>query len=440
MINRYTRGPMGKIWSEDQRLRNWVRVDVEAMRARAQLGEISVAIPDDLQHTINIDAGAIEELETKEGGTGHDVMAFLDYTSPQLPPALRPHWHYYMTSMDCGDTGLMLQLVESLTLIQEDIIAFMLTLRARAHEFKYTPMIGRTHTVHAEPITFGVKLANWHDEMGRHFERTQQLMKRLTVGKLSGAVGMYTLPPNVEQIVCQRLGLVPTITTQVISRDIIAEYVTVLGLIAGSIRKFAMAGRLMQQTEVRELQEAFRKGQKGSSAMPHKRNSIGAENVSGLAAVIQGYTHAAYENQLTLHERDISNSGSERIILPDASILIDYILARFTRIVKGWSVFPDRMLYNLSLTKGLIFSQDVQALLADKSGLPRQEAHALAYDIAQACWETGADFKQALLDNPRIASLVSPSDIESCFVLDEKLKYIDHIFDQVFGTHNGLGD
>ncbi|MBX4204924.1 MAG: adenylosuccinate lyase [Candidatus Doudnabacteria bacterium] len=436
MIKRYTREPMGEIWSDDQRFRYWVLVETEAMRARAELGEIEVTVPENLGDRIKIDAAAIELLEVgtpEKPGNGHDVVSFLEYTSPQLPEELRPHWHGKMTSMDPGDTSLMMQLVASLKLIMAGVSGLMDMLKKRAFEHKYTPMIGRTHIVHAEPITFGVKLANWYDEMIRHTERMEQLMDRLAVGKLSGAVGMYTLDPKVEQIVCRRLGLSPVIATQVISRDIIAEYMTVLGLIAGSIRKFATTSRLMQQTEVRELQEPFRKGQKGSSAMPHKRNPVGGENISGLTHVIQAFVQVAFANQVTWHERDISNSGPERIILPDASILMDYILARFTKIVAGWSVFPERMAANLNLTKGLVYSQEVQALIAEKSGLPRQQAYGLVYEIAQRCWETGEDFQKALINTGEIRERISEAEIIGCFDLKEKIKHVDYIFSQVFG-------
>ncbi len=437
MIPRYTRKEMGEIWSDDNRLRNWVRVEVEAMRARHFLGLNPIEVPDGLEDTIKIDAAAIEHLETKEGGTGHDVMAFLEYTSPQLPEELRPYWHLEMTSMDPGDTSLMLQLTASLRLIQQDIRLLMETIKKRALEHKYTPMIGRTHIVHAEPITFGVKLANWYDELARHRERIDQLQARTCIGKLSGAVGMYTMPPTVEEAVCEGLGLVPVVSTQVISRDHMVEYMTALANLCGSIRKFAVAGRLMQQTEVGELQEAFKKGQKGSSAMPHKRNPIGSENVSGLVTVVQSLVNAAFETQPTWQERDISNSGVERIILPDASILTDYILARFTKIVAGWSVFPDRMRANLNMTKGLIFSQDVQAMVAEKSGLPRKDAYALVYEVAQGCWESGYGFRDALSGNQQIMSRITVEDLDRCFDLKEKLKHTDYIFEKVFGAVPG---
>jgi adenylosuccinate lyase len=301
---------------------------------------------------------------------------------------------------------------------------------ARTHQ--NTPMIGRTHGVHAEPITFGVKLANWHAELARHVDRLLALNERAASGKLSGAVGIYTLPPSVEQQVCARLNLKPIVATQIISRDIHAEYLCVLALIGGTIAKIAIAGRMLQQTEVGEVQEEFSKNQTGSSAMPHKRNPIGLENMTGMARALRGYAVTGLENQETWHERDLANSGPERIVLADASILLDYMVHRMRSIVQGWVVNPERMLANINMTGGLVFSQNVQSALANKSGMARKDAYGIVRDIAQACFDSRQDFRGALLDDPRVTSHLSPEELDECFSLPHNLRHVDHIFHIVF--------
>jgi len=440
MIKRYTREAMGRIWSDLRKFENWVRLEAESIRAQVALGmvEIPHPIPGDLEQTIVIDPDEIQLIEDGDGterypGTGHDVMAFLQHTSEQLPEWLRPFWHLRMTSMDPGETSFFMQISESLRIIRQDVADLMLAVKDRALEHKHTPCIGRTHGVHAEPITFGVKLANWYAELDRHLIRIDQAYPRLAVGKLSGAVGMYTMDPQVESTVCQRLGLTPIIATQVIGRDLVAEYLSLLALIASSVEKIATNLRDLQKTEIREIQEPFRKGQKGSSAMPHKRNPVGLENCCGLARVVQSNADVALRNQVNWHERDIANSSAERVVVVDSSIALDYILARLTRIIKGMTVNAERMLHNLNMTKGLVYSQEVMALVAERSGMPRTDAHRVVYDIAQACWDSGDDFRLALKASRQLEA-IPEGEIDKCFDLSEKIKHTDYIFNQVFGA------
>jgi adenylosuccinate lyase len=427
MLKRYSRADMAQIWSDKSRFGYWVAVEVAVLRAKVQLGLIQVQVPDDLEDRIVIDVSEIERIEER---TSHDVTAFLEHTSAQLPDDLKPHWHDKMTSYDTQDTALGLQLDASLNLILRGLENLMEVIHDLGLKHTDTAMIGRTHGVHAEPITFGVKAANWHAELARHSRRLQAVQNRAAVGKLSGAVGMYTLPPQVEEKVCEMLGLKPTIATQIISRDIHAEYLFVLALIAGTIAKIATNGRLMQQTEIGELQEAFGKNQTGSSAMPHKRNPIGQENETGMARMMRGYALVGLENQDTWHERDLANSGPERIVLPDASILLDYMINRMRRIIQGWVVNPDRMMENLDKIGGLIYSQDVVALLTEKAGLPRQVAYTIVREIAQACITSRGNFCDALLADERVTSIVSVDDIRNCFSLPEKLKYVGYVMER----------
>jgi adenylosuccinate lyase len=339
-----------------------------------------------------------------------------------------------MTSYDTQDTALSLQLAASVKQILSRIEKLKTVLKEKAFEYRNTPQIGRTHGVHAEPITFGVKIANWYNEFSRHEKRLERLLEQVSVGKISGAVGMYTLDPKVEKETCKILGLKPIIATQIIARDIIAEYVATLAIIAGTIEKIGVTIRTLQRTEILEAQEYFDpKNQRGSSAMPHKRNPISAENLSGMANIMRGYASAALGTISTWDERDISNSGQERIYLPDASILLDYMLNRLSSLVEKWIIYPERMKDNLNLTKGLVFSQNVQTLLAEKSNLPREEAYKIVRDIAQGCWESKEDFKKSLLKNSDVMKYLSIKDIEKCFDISTKLKYVDYIFKKVFG-------
>jgi len=420
---------MGEIWEDKTRFTHLAEVETAVLRAKVKLGELKVKVPEDLVASLKIDVKEIERIERE---TGHDVIAFLIHTTPQLPKELQLYWHEDMTSYDPQDTGLSLQLVSSIELIWEKMLYLMKAIKNRAFEHKYTLQIGRTHGVHAEPITFGVELANWYDEFKRHIIRLKQLKELVSVGKISGAVGMFTLDPAIEEIACNSLGLKPIIASQIISRDIIAEYLAKIAIIGGTIEKIAVNIRTLQRTEILEAQEYFSPTQRGSSAMPHKKNPIGSENLSGLARVLRGYALTAMEDQNTWDQRDIANSGPERIILPDASILLDYMLARLTGIIEKWIIYPEKMEENLKITKGLIFSQDVQSLMARKSGLPKKEAYKIVQDVAFKCWDKRTGFLEELLQDEKIMKYLSGGELRSCFNIKAKVKHTDYIFKKVF--------
>lgn len=432
MIERFTREEMGYIWSPEQKFTNWARVEIAVLRARVARGELKVEVPEDLENSIHIITKEIDRIEAEK--THHDVKAFLEHTEEQLPEKLRSYWHDRLTSYDPHDTGLSLQIGASIELLQSGLKAMMTNIKRLALEHKYTPQVGRTHMVHAEPITFGVALANWYDECTRHEERLIDIAKRTRVGKISGAVGMYTLDPAIEAEVCKSLGLEPIIATQIISRDIIADYLQTNALIAGTLQKIADNIRQMQSTEVGEVAEYFEPGSTGSSAMPHKQNPQYSENVSGLVEVIRAYATAGLALQRDLYQRVLCNSGPERIILPDSSILLDFILARMTGVLDTLIVYPERMLQNLDITKGLIYSQNVQALIAEKSGLPREKAYALVRTVVdESLTPAGISFVDQLTISPPIREHVDEKEILECFELKRMLKHVDYIFERVFG-------
>jgi len=430
MIPRYTDPEMEKIFSEKTKYFGWNKVETAVLRARVAIEGLDVRVPRGLEKKIKVVPAEVDRIE--KDITKHDVIAYLMHISPQLPEDLRPHYHRELTSMVPCDTTLFMQLRDSTSLLMTRVKDLMSAIRGRSFEYKNTAMIGRSHGVHAEPLTFGVVLANFYAEFERQLERLQRVKKSVSVGKMSNAVGMFDFDPKIEEDACRRLKIKPIIATQIISRDIIAEYLTLLANIGGSLEKLGIKTRLSQITEIREIQEYFSKDQRGSSAMPHKRNPIGAENISGMARVLRGYSIVGLENQNTWHERDIANSGPERIVIPDASILLSYMLKRMTGIVSKMFVYPKRMAKNLNLTKGLIFSQKVQSTLADKSKLPREEAYGIIKDIAQKCWDNGRDFQKTLLKNPQVRKYLSEEDILSCFNLEEKLRSVDYIFKRVF--------
>ncbi|MFH1298436.1 MAG: adenylosuccinate lyase [Patescibacteria group bacterium] len=436
MLKRYSRDGMSGIWSEANKFFNWLLVEIAVLKARRRIGELIHEVPLGLEERINIKPEEINRIEKEI--TKHDVVAFLMHISPQFPEELRPWLHRGLTSYDIGDTALSLQLRESVNILIQTIIELMSVIKMIALEHKYTPEIGRTHGIHAEPITFGVKLANWYEELWRHLDRLRRLSVSVSVGKISGAVGMYTINPKIEELVCKELGLKPVIATQIISRDIVAEYMSTLGIVAATIGKISTNLRLLSQTEIGEIMEPFDKDQIGSSAMPHKKNPIGNENLSGLMRVACSNVQVAYENLATCwHERSLDNSGSERVIIADTSILLDYAMARLTGIIEKMRVFPGRMISNLNQTKGLIFSQEVMMLVAEKSGLPREEAHTLVRNVALECWESGTDFLEALLSNNSIMQFVDEKDVKSCFNLEDKLCYVDYIFNKAFHNQEG---
>ncbi|MBU2219362.1 adenylosuccinate lyase [Patescibacteria group bacterium] len=432
MNKRYSRKKMVNLWSDKTKFFNWLKVEFTVMQARIEREEIKAKIPKDLLRKIIINPDEIHRIEKEV--TKHDVIAFLMQVSPQLPEKLQSWFHNKMTSYDPQDTGLGITLVESTKIIIDDVKQVMVVMRRIALEHKYIPMIGRTHGVHAEPITFGVKVANWYDEMNRHLLRLKRLKKAVAFGKLSGAVGMYTLDPEIEEIVCAKLRLKPTIATQIISRDIVSEYVAVMAIIAGTIGKICTTLRGLARTEIREVMEYFDPNQRGSSAMPHKKNPISWENISGICRDIGSRFMTAFQNQITWDERDLANSGSERLILPEVSVYTDYILARFTTSLDKMIIFPDQMKKNLEITKGLIFSQDVQSLLARKSGLPREQAYEIIRQEALKCWQSNFsfDFYTMLKKNRTIIEYVSEKELGECFSLKKKLQHVDYIFKKVF--------
>ncbi|WP_088816200.1 MULTISPECIES: adenylosuccinate lyase [Listeria] len=428
MIERYTREEMGKIWTEENRFKAWLEVEILACEAWAELGDIPKADVAKIREHATFDVERIKEIELE---TRHDVVAFTRAVSETLG-AERKWVHYGLTSTDVVDTANSYLLKQANEILRKDLENFIQILADKAREHKNTVMMGRTHGVHAEPTTFGLKLALWHEEMKRNLERFDHAAKGVEFGKISGAVGTYAnIDPFVEEYVCKHLGTTPApISTQTLQRDRHAEYVATLALIATSVEKFAVEVRGLQKSEVREVEEAFAKGQKGSSAMPHKRNPIGSENVTGLARVIRGHMMTAYENVPLWHERDISHSSAERIILPDATILLDYILSRFGNIVKNLSVFPDNMKRNMDATLGLIYSQRVLLSLIDK-GMAREEAYDTVQPKAMEAWETKTSFRTLVENEPKITALLSEKEIDDCFDYHYHLKNVDLIFNRL---------
>ena len=428
MIERYTREEMGAIWTEENKYKAWLEVEILACEAWAKLG----AIPEEDVKAIRKNASfSVERIYEIEQETRHDVVAFTRTVSESLGPE-RKWVHYGLTSTDVVDTALSYLLKQANDIIREDLKRFIRALNEKALEHKHTVMMGRTHGVHAEPTTFGLKLALWLEEMKRNLERFNEAAERVEYGKLSGAVGTYAnIDPFVEEYVCKQLGLTPApLSTQTLQRDRHAAYMSVLALIATSIEKFATEIRGLQKTETREVEEFFRKGQTGSSAMPHKRNPIASENMSGMARVVRGYMVTAYENVSLWHERDISHSLAERIILPDATIAINYMLNRFSNVVKNLTVYPENMKRNIDKTYGVIFSQRVLLALIDK-GLPREEAYSIVQPLAMEAWETETHFKTLLEQNKTVKEKLTNDEIDDCFDYTYHLKNVDFVFERL---------
>jgi adenylosuccinate lyase len=429
MIPRYTHPDMGRIWSDQRRYETWLLVEMAAADAMASAGIVPPDAARDIRERGGFDIARIEEIEQT---TQHDVIAFTTAVAERVGPSAR--WlHFGMTSSDVIDTAQALQMREACDLILKDLDELASAIRDRADEHRRTPMIGRTHGVHAEPMTFGLKLALWYAEVQRDIERVQRARTTISVGKLSGAVGTFAhLPPEIEADVCRRLDLVPApVASQVIQRDRHAELLGTLAITAASLEKFALEIRGLQKTEIGEVEEPFAKGQKGSSAMPHKRNPIGCEQICGLARLIRGNAHAALENVALWHERDISHSSVERVILPDSFIALDHMLRRFTRIVRGMVVYPERMRENLNRSRGVVFSGTVLLELA-KKGVSREQAYEWVQRNAMRSFAEQRDFKSLLLADPDVARALTPHEIERAFDLDEQLKHVDHIFSRVF--------
>jgi adenylosuccinate lyase len=433
MIARYTHPDMGRIWSDQRRYETWLLVETAAADAMAAAGIVPADAARDIRERGGFDIARIDEIEQT---TQHDVIAFTTAVAEKVGPSAR--WlHFGLTSSDVIDTAQALQMREACDLILKDLAGVSEAIRERALEHRRTPMIGRTHGVHAEPMTFGLKLALWYAEVDRDIERMRRARTVVSVGKLSGAVGTFAhLPPAIEEDVCRRLGLeAAPVASQVIQRDRHAELLATLAITAASLEKFALEIRGLQKTELGELEEPFGKGQKGSSAMPHKRNPIGCEQIVGLARLIRGNCQAAFENIALWHERDISHSSVERVILPDSFIALDHMLRRFTRIVRGMVVNADRMRENLNRSRGVVFSGTVLLDLA-KKGVSREQAYEWVQRNAMQSFAEQRDFKALLLADDDVTRVLPPAEIERAFDLDEQLKHVDYIFDRVFKTRS----
>ncbi|WP_270573430.1 adenylosuccinate lyase [Bacillus glycinifermentans] len=428
MIERYSRPEMAAIWTDENRFQAWLEVEIFACEAWAELGVIPKEDVKVLRQNASFDIDRILEIEKD---TRHDVVAFTRAVSETLGEE-RKWVHYGLTSTDVVDTALSYLLKQANDILLKDLERFIDILKEKAKEHKYTVMMGRTHGVHAEPTTFGLKLALWYEEMKRNLERFKQAKEGIEVGKISGAVGTYAnIDPFVEKYVCEKLGLKPApISTQTLQRDRHADYMAAIALIATSIEKFAVEIRGLQKSETREVEEYFAKGQKGSSAMPHKRNPIGSENMTGMARVIRGYMLTAYENVPLWHERDISHSSAERIILPDATIALNYMLNRFGNIVKNLTVFPENMKRNMDRTLGLIYSQRVLLALID-SGMTREEAYDTVQPKAMEAWEKQVPFRQLVEAEENITSRLTSEQIADCFDYNYHLKNVDFIFERL---------
>lgn len=430
MIARYTRPEMGRIWTVENRYAKWLEVEIAACEAWAELGEIPREALKKIKQKARFDADRIDEIEKT---VKHDVIAFLTSVAEHVGPESR-FIHKGLTSSDIVDTALSLLLKEGSDLIIRDIKTLMEALKKQALKYKDTPCIGRSHGVHAEPMTFGLKFALWYEDMKRNLQRIKKAREVISIGKLSGAVGTFSnIPPAIEEKVCKRLGLKPEpVATQVVQRDRHAEYMTSLALLAATIEKIAVEIRHLQRTEVLEAEEPFESGQKGSSAMPHKRNPVGSENLTGLARLIRSNAMAGIENVALWHERDISHSSVERIILPDSSILADYMLTRLTDIINGLQVYPDRMLDNIRKSYGLYNSQMVLLALTAK-GLTREEAYAIVQRNAMKSWKGKKEFRGLLMKDKDVKKHLKPAEMDKIFDLRQYFNNVDYIFKRVFG-------
>ena len=429
MIPRYTSPEMGRIWSDQRKYETWLQVEVAAVDAMAHAGIVPADAARDIRERAAFDITRIEEIERV---TQHDVIAFTTAVAEHVGPAAR--WlHFGLTSSDVIDTAQALQMREACDILLKDLDALMQAVRTRAEEHRHTPMIGRTHGVHAEPMTFGLKLALWYAELTRDVARIRRGREVISVGKLSGAVGTFAhLPPEIEADVCRLLGLEPApVASQVIQRDRHAETLSALAITGSSLEKFALEIRGLQKTEIGEVEEPFAKGQKGSSAMPHKRNPIGCEQIVGMARLLRANAGAAFENNALWHERDISHSSVERIIIPDSFIALDHMLRRFARIVSGMVVYPERMRENLERSRGVVFSGTVLLELA-RRGVSREQAYEWVQRNAMRSFHEQRDFKSLLLTDPDVTNVLSRADVERAFDLKDQLKHVDEVFERVF--------
>ncbi len=434
MIERYSRPEMAALWTAEARYSRWLEIELAACEAMADRG----LVPRAAAIACRARAGAIGpkdalRIEEIERTVKHDVIAFLTFMEERIGPEAR-FLHLGMTSSDVLDSSLSLQLQAAGKLLLAGLDASREAVKRRALEHRRTPMIGRSHGIHAEPITFGHKLAIWYDELGRGRLRLERALEAVRVGKISGAVGTFAnVPPEVEEAVCQRLGLNPApASSQIVQRDRHAEFFSALALLGASLEKFAVEIRHLQRTELREAEEPFTAGQKGSSAMPHKRNPILSENLTGLARLLRGYALSALEDVALWHERDISHSSVERVIAPDATVLLDFMLHRFARLVGDLRVYPERMRENLGMTRGIVFSQQLLLELA-RRGMARQEAYVLVQRNALRALDEGIDFERALLADADIRAVLGEQEIHACFDVERQLRHVDVIFRRVFG-------
>jgi adenylosuccinate lyase len=434
MLPRYSRPEMALLWSAPARLRRWRDVELAALEGMVAAGIApSEALADCRARAGDFDDADVHRIDEIERVTRHDVIAFLTFLEERIGPSAR--WlHYGMTSSDVLDTALALVLRDAADLLLQGLDRAMAAVERRAFEHKRTPVMGRSHGIHAEPMSFGHKLALWYDELRRGRERLVHARQTIAVGKISGAVGTFAhLPPAVEEHACRTLGLVPApASSQVIQRDRHAEYFQVLALLGSSLEKFATEIRHLQRTEVREVEEPFASGQKGSSSMPHKRNPILSENLTGLARMLRGYSVATLENVALWHERDISHSSVERMVGPDATTVLDFMLHRFAGLVEEMRVYPERMRANLDLLGGVVNSQRILLELA-RRGFDRQKAYVIVQRNAMRMYDQGVDFKTALLADPELTAVLSPEEISACFSPEYHLRHVDAIFARVFG-------
>jgi adenylosuccinate lyase len=429
LIERYTLPEMGHLWTDAYRFKTWLDVEIAVCEAQAELGKIPADALAMIKEKANFDPKRILEIEAT---VKHDVIAFLTNVNEYVGEAGR-YIHLGMTSSDVLDTALALQLVASLDLLQQHVDQLIAALREKVREHRYTVMVGRSHGIHAEPITFGFKLAGWLAEVLRNADRMKLLREDIAVGQVSGAVGTYAnIDPQIEAIACAKLNLKPdTASTQVISRDRHANYLNTLALLAASIERFAVEIRNLQRTDVLEVEEFFSKGQKGSSAMPHKRNPIRSERLTGLARLIRSYAMTGLENVALWHERDISHSSAERVMLPDASILMHFMLVEMTELVKNLHVYPENMLRNMNLYGGVIFSQKVLLALVEK-GMSREDAYAIVQGNAHQAWNTeGGNFQVLVAQDPQVQKYLSTADLSECFNPQQHLQNLDVIYQRL---------
>ncbi len=429
MIERYTLPEMGQLWTDEYKFKTWLQVEIAVCEAQAELGNMPTTAVEEIKEKANFDVARILEIEAE---VRHDVIAFLTNVNEYVGDAGR-YIHLGMTSSDVLDTALSLQIVASHQVIMRQLEQLTQAIRYRAQEHRDTVMIGRSHGIHAEPMTFGFKLAGWLAEMLRHRERLTRIQSEIAVGQISGAVGTYAnIDPEVEALACQKLGLKPdTASTQVISRDVHAEFMCTLAGVAASIERFAVEIRNLQRTDVLEVEEFFSKGQKGSSAMPHKRNPIRSERLTGLARIIRTNAMAALENVALWHERDISHSSVERVIFPDSCILMHFMLVEITKLVKNLLIYPKNMERNMNLYGGVVFSQRVLLTLVDK-GLSREDAYKIVQTNAHSAWNTeGGDFKKNLMADPQVKEQLSPEEIEAAFSPDYQLRNLDKVYQRL---------